>query len=227
MEAQTAKRRIQPAEGPKPAGHYSPGILAEGPLVFIAGQVGRSPGSQDATPGIGEQTKQALRNIETIIQEAGSSLHDLVKVSVFLSDISDFAEMDSAYRSVVPDPPPARTTVQCVLPPGFSVEIDAIARVRAVEAIGVAREGGESNAGARAPHARSYWARFKKHVQVTLQGLRDVDEETDIASFGGAWGVAPRPRSRDRVPPGPRHRAILGRHFATLRQASIGRQSSD
>jgi 2-iminobutanoate/2-iminopropanoate deaminase len=133
VPTEIAKQRIDPEKGSKPSGHFSPGILTSGPFLFVAGQVGRSPGSGEIPPGIGEQTQQALRNVEAIIQEVGGSLHDLVKVSVFLSDINELAEMDSAYRRVVPDPPPTRTTVQCTLPPDFKVEIEAIARVDAVD----------------------------------------------------------------------------------------------
>jgi 2-iminobutanoate/2-iminopropanoate deaminase len=111
-------------------GPYSPGILASGTFVFVAGQVGLERGSDRIASSVAAQTVQALRNIEAILREAGGSLRDLVKVNVFLADLGDFAVMNDAYARVVPSPPPTRTTVECVLPAGILVEIDGIACLR-------------------------------------------------------------------------------------------------
>lgn len=101
-----------------------------GDLIFVSGTLGTVGGSFDLAPGgTGAQTAQTLRNIETILRAAGASLQDVVKVSVYLADMSTFGEMNEAYGTFFPEDPPARITVGgAVLALGAAVEIECIAR---------------------------------------------------------------------------------------------------
>lgn len=120
-----AKREIWTSEAPTPAGSYSQG-LAIGNMVFTAGQVGKNPVTGEIPATVGEQTDQALKNIAAILDEAGASMSDVVKVTVHLADFDKFDEFDEAYRTHFPKPHPVRTTVQSSLG-GVLVEIDVIA----------------------------------------------------------------------------------------------------
>jgi 2-iminobutanoate/2-iminopropanoate deaminase len=112
---------------PKPPMPYSHCVKA-GNFLFIAGQVG-----VDFTNGklkgnsIKEQTEQALTNMTDILNAAGSSMEDVVKTTVFISDFKDFDEMNKVYARFFPTNQPARSTVQVVLYDGFKVEIEATA----------------------------------------------------------------------------------------------------
>ena len=112
---------------PKPPMPYSHCVKA-GNFLFIAGQVG-----VDFTNGklkgnsIKEQTEQALTNMTNILNAAGSSMEDVVKTTVFISDFKDFDEMNKVYARFFPINQPARSTVQVVLYDGFKVEIEATA----------------------------------------------------------------------------------------------------
>jgi 2-iminobutanoate/2-iminopropanoate deaminase len=123
-----SKRAITTDRAPQPAGGYSQAIVAGG-QVWVAGQVGIDPTTGSAAgPTVETQTRQALANIEAILGAAGSSLGDLVSVTVFLDTMDDFAAYDAAYRAIVPDPKPARATVGASIAP-FKVEIQATAVV--------------------------------------------------------------------------------------------------
>ena len=100
-----------------------------GDFIFVSGTLGTVQGSMDLVEGgTGPQTTQTMRHIETILQECGASLDDLVKVNVFVADINTFAEMNEAYAAVIGDNPPARITVgRAELALGAAVEIDAVA----------------------------------------------------------------------------------------------------
>lgn len=114
---------------PQPRGPYSPAIISNG-FVFVAGQGAIDPKTNELELGdIRSETRRTIRNIEAILQEAGSSLKDVVRVGVFLSDMKNFAGMNEVYAEFFPKDPPARTTVGAELP-GIKVEIDCIARVR-------------------------------------------------------------------------------------------------
>lgn len=118
---------ISTDRAPKPVAHYSQ-ARRKGNIVQVAGQVGIDPATGRAVSGgVGEQTRQALANVEAILDEAGAHLSDVVMLRVYLTDPADFAEMNAAYNAVVTEPFPARTTVYVGLPPGFAVEIDALA----------------------------------------------------------------------------------------------------
>jgi 2-iminobutanoate/2-iminopropanoate deaminase len=120
--------RTEEAPAPFQGAPYSQAIKAGG-LVFTAGQVGLRPGdTQLETGDIRGQTEQVLRNVGAILEAAGSSLDNLVKTTVFLQNLDDFAAMNEVYATFVGDRPPARSTVEVAkLPSGALVEIEAIA----------------------------------------------------------------------------------------------------
>jgi len=122
--------RTDKAPGPFQGAPYNQAIRC-GDLVFVAGQLGVSLETGELVgPGIAEQTDQALRNMAAILEEAGSGLDKLLKTTVFLLDLADFAGMNEVYAKHVGDRPPARSTIGIAqLPVGGRVEIEAIAHV--------------------------------------------------------------------------------------------------
>ena len=119
--------RTDAAPAPFQGAPYSQAIRA-GDFVFVSGQVGMRPG--ETTPvgdSIEEQTEQTLANVRAILEAAGSGLDRLVKTTVYLTTLENFAGMNEVYRKHVGDVPPARATVAVGLPAGVIVEIDAIA----------------------------------------------------------------------------------------------------
>jgi 2-iminobutanoate/2-iminopropanoate deaminase len=118
---------IQTPYAPKAVGPYSQGITANG-FVFVAGQTGINPQKGQLTEGIEAQTQQAMENIKAILSEAGSGLDRVVKTTVYLKFIDDFALVNAIYGSYFPTSPPARTTIGVAnLPIGALVEIEVIA----------------------------------------------------------------------------------------------------
>jgi 2-iminobutanoate/2-iminopropanoate deaminase len=106
---------------------FSDGIIA-GNTLYVAGQEGSDETGKLAAGGIGPETKAALDNISKVLKAAGYGLKDIVSVTVYLSDIHDFAEMNKVYKSALPDPKPARATIQAAaLVNDAKVEISAIA----------------------------------------------------------------------------------------------------
>ncbi|HEV3278472.1 MAG TPA: Rid family detoxifying hydrolase [Terriglobia bacterium] len=123
------RKVIRTADAPRPVGVYSQAIVADG-FAFVAGQGPINPATNKWERGdIRSETRRALRNIGAILEAAGSSLRDAVRMGVFLADLADFPAMNEVFREFFPDNPPARTTVGCTLP-GIKVEIDCIAHVR-------------------------------------------------------------------------------------------------
>ncbi len=122
------KQVISTAKAPAAVGAYSQGIIANG-FVFTAGQVPLVPGSSNlAEGGIEGQTRQVMNNIKGVLEASGSSMANVVKTTVFLADINDFAAFNAVYGSYFTENPPARTTVQAgALPIGASIEVEAIA----------------------------------------------------------------------------------------------------
>jgi 2-iminobutanoate/2-iminopropanoate deaminase len=118
------------APGPFQGAPYSQAIRT-GDLVFVAGQLGVSLETGElAGPSIEEQTEQIMRNLGAILEAAGTSLDKLVKTTVFLLDLADFAGMNDVYARHVGDRPPARSTIGIAqLPSGARVEIEAVAQV--------------------------------------------------------------------------------------------------
>ena len=122
---------------PAAVGPYSQAILA-GDLVFCAGQGAIDPATQEVQHGtIEEETERTLRNIGGLLDAAGVTYADVVKTTVFMTDLADFKAMNGVYARFFPDPPPARSTVQvAALPLGFQVEIEVVAyRPRPVDAV--------------------------------------------------------------------------------------------
>jgi 2-iminobutanoate/2-iminopropanoate deaminase len=115
-------------KAPKAIGPYSAGIR-NGQLVFSAGQLGIDPASGDLVAGgVEAETRQALTNVRNVLEAGGASMDDVVKTTVFMRDIQDFARMNSVYAEFFSERPPARSTVQvAALPKGGAVEIEAIA----------------------------------------------------------------------------------------------------
>lgn len=115
---------------PRPGGPYSLIRQAIGPTVYVAGQIGVDPSTgRLRAGGIGPETEQAIANVVAILGSEGCSLHDVVKVSVFLADIAEFGAMNEVYSRLFPQPYPARSTVQAGLGGGARVEIDAVAQL--------------------------------------------------------------------------------------------------
>lgn len=123
-----SKQVIQTANAPAAVGPYSQGIVAGG-LVYTAGQIALVPGTSElAAGGIAEQTRQVMHNLKAILETAGSSLDQVVKVTVYLQDLNDFAAMNAVYSEFFTVAPPARSTIQAAgLPRAALVEIDCIA----------------------------------------------------------------------------------------------------
>ncbi|HEV2417854.1 MAG TPA: Rid family detoxifying hydrolase [Terriglobia bacterium] len=123
------RKVVRSADIPKPRGVYSPAIIADG-FIFVSGQVAVNPKTNELELGdIRSETRQTLRNIQTILEAAGSSLKDVVRLGVFLTDMKDFEAMNEVFREFFPEDPPARSTVGAQLPK-IKIEIDAIACVR-------------------------------------------------------------------------------------------------
>lgn len=123
------KTPIHPATAPLPAGPYNHAIIANG-FVFVSGQTPEYPGTDEVVPGgIKEQTRQVMENIQSILQAAGSSMGDVVKVDVHLKDLADFAGFNDVYGQYVKEPYPARITVQSVLFEGVLLEVSVTALV--------------------------------------------------------------------------------------------------
>ncbi len=118
---------ISTEKAPPAIGPYSQAVKA-GNLLFVAGQIGINPATGQLEEGIEAQTRQALLNLKAILEAAGASLDNVVRVGVFLQDLKDFQAMNTVYAEFFPHSPPARTTVQVTaLPRNALVEIDAIA----------------------------------------------------------------------------------------------------
>ena len=122
------KQIIATDNAPAAVGPYSQGVRA-GDFVFTAGQLGIVPGTKEfAGPDIEAQTRQALENLRAVLEAGGSCLEHVIKTTVFLQDIGEFARMNAVYAEFFPDGPPARSAVQvAALPLGGRVEIEALA----------------------------------------------------------------------------------------------------
>jgi reactive intermediate/imine deaminase len=125
------KRIIETPDAPAAVGAYSQ-ATTDGNTVFTAGQIPMTPdGELLSAESIATQTRQSLENVKAILEEAGLTMQDVLKVSVFMDDIDDFDEMNDAYSEYFRDNPPARSAVEVAnLPKGVGVEIEAIAAQR-------------------------------------------------------------------------------------------------
>jgi 2-iminobutanoate/2-iminopropanoate deaminase len=120
------KQVIRSDNAPKPGGPYSQGILAE-KFLFVAGQVGTDPKTGKLPEGVSAQTKQALENVKAIVEAAGTTLDNVLRVGVYLRDINDFGEMNKVYLNYFSQNQPARSTIQAALVGQFLVEVDCVA----------------------------------------------------------------------------------------------------
>ena len=114
--------------GPKPIGPYSQAIRANG-FLYVSGQVALDPKTGEMLGGdIAQQTERTLENVKGIVEAAGSKLSHVIKTTVFLKDMNEFAAMNKVYALYFPSAPPARSTVQVArLPKDALVEIEVIA----------------------------------------------------------------------------------------------------
>ena len=119
---------VNSTRAPAPAGPYSHAIVA-GDLVFASGQTGtKDPATGQSHDTVEAQAKQALANLSVVLEDAGTSFANVVKTTIFLTDIGDFAAVNAVYGEVMGDDPPARSTVQvAALPGGAIVEIEMTA----------------------------------------------------------------------------------------------------
>jgi 2-iminobutanoate/2-iminopropanoate deaminase len=119
---------VSAASAPKALGPYSQAIRA-GQFLFVSGQVPVDPASGDLISGsIAEQTRRALQNVGEILTAAGTSFQHVVRTTVYLADLSDFAAMNEVYATFFTAPQPARSTIQAArLPKDARIEIDVIA----------------------------------------------------------------------------------------------------
>ena len=125
------KKQVQTDKAPKAIGPYSQAIIANG-FVFCSGQIPIDPATGNLLTGtIEDETRQVLKNVEAVLEAAGSSFDEVVKATVFLQDMNDFAKMNGVYGEFFKTPFPARAAVQVArLPRDVKVEIEAIALVK-------------------------------------------------------------------------------------------------
>lgn len=121
---------IQPEDQPQPKGHYSPGIEHNG-LIYVSGQLPMTLDTREPFTGdIGEQTELALRNVEAVLQAAGSDLNHVLQVTIYVSDMELWGAVNAKYAEVMGDHRPARAIVPVKeLHFGTQIEIQAIAAV--------------------------------------------------------------------------------------------------
>ena len=122
------REEVSTPEAPSAIGPYSQAIAIDG-FLFCSGQLGLDPRTGQLVDGVENQTERALMNLTAVLGAAGMSAADVVKTTVFLADMADFATVNAVYARFVVEPAPARSTVQvAALPRNAMVEIEAIAR---------------------------------------------------------------------------------------------------
>lgn len=121
------KNVVSSAFAPAAIGPYSPGMKV-GDLVFLSGQLGIDPLTGKMPEGVAAQAEQSLKNVEALLTEAGATFENVVKTTVYLADIADFAAVNEVYASKFAEPYPARSAFQvAALPAGGLVEIEVVA----------------------------------------------------------------------------------------------------
>ena len=122
------KEQVLTPNAPAPIGPYSQAVIAEGKYLFISGQIPFTPEGKLAGETIEEQTHQAIKNIEAILNQAGLTLENVVKTTVLMVDLGDFGKMNAIYESYFGSSKPARAAYQVSrLPKDVLIEIEAIA----------------------------------------------------------------------------------------------------
>ncbi len=121
------KKMLKPENAPAAIGPYSPGIQC-GSIVFTSGQIPVNPATGTFPDGIEEQTRQSLENCKAILEAAGAGMENVIKTTVFLSDMNNFATMNSVYQTFFEGVYPARSAVEVSrLPKDALIEIECIA----------------------------------------------------------------------------------------------------
>lgn len=123
------KKIVLTQKAPKPIGPYSQGVVTAPGLLFAAGQIPVDPATGDLVEGdIRAQTRRVLENLQSVLEAGGASLRTVVKTTVFLKDLNDFATMNDVYGEYFKDSPPARSAVEVArLPMDANIEIEAVA----------------------------------------------------------------------------------------------------
>ncbi|MDH4071129.1 MAG: RidA family protein [Ignavibacteria bacterium] len=126
-----SRQTVATSRAPGAIGPYSQGVSASGTFLFTAGQIALDPATGKLVEGsVEDQTKRVLENLKAILEQGGSGLSHVVKTTVFLKDMGDFAAMNGVYSEYFKQDPPARSTVQVSrLPMDVRVEIEAVALV--------------------------------------------------------------------------------------------------
>jgi 2-iminobutanoate/2-iminopropanoate deaminase len=122
------RRTVMAEKGPQPAGPYSHAVVANG-FVFISGQGPVNPETGAMPDAFTDQVRQTLENVRTILEAAGSSVDNVVKVNAYVTDLTRFAEFNEVYKEFFRHEPPARTTVATALL-GILVEVDCVAQLK-------------------------------------------------------------------------------------------------
>jgi 2-iminobutanoate/2-iminopropanoate deaminase len=128
MEAPLPKKHVTTTDAPKPIGPYSQGVISGG-FLFLSGQIAIDAATGQLVPGdVSAQTERVLTNLLAVLKEAKMGPDNVVKTTVYLADMEDFAKMNEVYARFLGKHPPARSTIQAAgLPRGARVEIDVIA----------------------------------------------------------------------------------------------------
>jgi 2-iminobutanoate/2-iminopropanoate deaminase len=121
------RKTVIAEKAPKPAGPYSHAVVADG-FVYVSGQGPIEPETGTIPDAFDEQVRQAFKNVQTILEAAGSSFDEVVKVNAYVTDLTRFGEFNEVYGEFFQQDPPARTTVGASLL-GFLVEVDCVARI--------------------------------------------------------------------------------------------------
>jgi 2-iminobutanoate/2-iminopropanoate deaminase len=129
------RQAVQTNGAPEALGPYSQAIRS-GDTVFCSGQIGLDPATGELVDGVEAQAERALKNLAAVLDAAGLGFDDVVKTTIFLADVNDFATVNAIYGRQMPDPPPARSTVGvAALPKGARVEIEMTARRIEIDAV--------------------------------------------------------------------------------------------
>jgi len=123
------KETVLTERAPKPIGPYSQGIIAEGKFLFVSGQIPINPATGELVTGdIEEQAERAIKNLLAVVEAAGGSAENVVKVTVYIRDMGNYARFNEVYNRYFSESKPARAVVEVSnLPKGVDVEIEAIA----------------------------------------------------------------------------------------------------
>ncbi len=121
--------KVSTDKAPAAAGPYSQAII-DGGLVYVSGQIPVDPATGKVPEAIADQARQALTNLKNVIEASGSSMDDVIKVTVYITDMAAFPEVNAVYAEFFSEPYPARSCIgSSALPKGVKIEIDAISRL--------------------------------------------------------------------------------------------------